>query len=181
MYRQIKVSSTDCEYQHILWRYNPSESLLEYELSTVTYGVASSPFQAIRVLHQLEDDEGDPYPKARSVLSTQTYVDDIISGAGTIEQTLQLQQQVIQLLNRGGLDLKKWASNCQEVLHSVPIPDRVSELSFDPKDNCSVKILGLYWDPTLDVFSYHSEPFTSTPTKRSVLSAIAKIYDPLGT
>lgn len=181
MYRQINVVPSECEYQHILWRDDPSKPLMEYSLSTVTYGIASSPFQAIRVLHQLEEDDGYQYPAARKILSTQTYVDDIITGAETVNETIVLQLQVTQLLAQGGLELKKWASNCSEVLQNVPIEDRVKELSFDPKDNCSVKILGLYWDPVADVFSYRSEPFTSIPTKRSVLSAIAKIYDPLGT
>lgn len=180
MYRQINLSSADQKYQHILWRNDPAEPLQEYALTTVTYGVASAPFQAIRVLHQLEIDEGHQYPIAKDVLSTQTYVDDIITGEETVQQLLTLQTQVVQLLKHGGFELKKWASNCKEVLENVPVEDQLGELSFDPKDDSSIKILGLHWDPKLDVFSYHSAPFLSTPTKRSVLSSIAKVYDPIG-
>lgn len=73
--------------------------------------------------------------------------------------------------------VQEWASNCPAVLHDIPAEDREMEYSFD---HCSVKILGLHWDHVLDIFSYHSESYTSTTTKRSVLSAIAKIYDKLG-
>ncbi|CAI6364646.1 unnamed protein product [Macrosiphum euphorbiae] len=180
MYRQIQVSATDCSYQHILWRNDPSESIQEYALSTVTYGVSSSPFQAIRVLHQLELDEGSKYPAAQGILSSQTYVDDIITGASSIEQIMSLQKQLVGLLGEGGFELKKWASNCPQVLQDIPKDDQVVDLSFDPKDDCSIKILGLHWDPATDMFSYHSDPCGSRPTKRLVLSAIAKIYDPLG-
>ncbi|XP_060855180.1 uncharacterized protein LOC132932844 [Metopolophium dirhodum] len=180
MYRQIQVSPAECSYQHILWRNDPSESIQEYALSTVTYGVSSSPFQAIRVLHQLELDEGSKYPAVQGVLSSQTYVDDIIAGATSVEQMVTLQKQLIGLLGQGQFELKKWASNCRQALQNIPKDDQVVELSFDPKDDCSIKILGLHWDPANDIFSYHSDPCVSRPTNRSVLSAIAKIYDPLG-
>lgn len=180
MYRQINLSSEDQQYQHILWRKCPSEPLEEYALSTVTYGVACSPFQAIRVLHQLEMDDGAKYPAAKKVLTTQTYVDDIITGAESVKSVLILQDQLCNLLASGGFILKKWASNCPEVLQTIPVEDQVLELSFDPKDDSCVKILGLRWDPIIDVFTYHSEHIHSAPTKRAVLSSIAKIYDPLG-
>jgi hypothetical protein len=180
MFRQINIHPSHYDYQHILWRDDPSKPLVEYALTTVTYGVASSPYQALRVLHQLERDEGHKFKRALGVLTTETYVDDIITGAETIPDTLTLQRQVTELLDAGGLELKKWASNCPAVLQDVPAENRVMESSFDPKDHCSVKILGLHWDPVLDILSYHSESPTSAITKRSVLSTIAKIYDPLG-
>jgi len=132
IYRQIQIQPSHAEYQHILWREDPSLPLLEYALSTVTYGVVSSPYQAIRVLHQLESDEGNHYPAALGVLSSQTYVDDIITGAQTIEETLILQEHVINLLRKGKMELKKWASNCPDILHKIPPEDRVMKSAFDP-------------------------------------------------
>jgi len=98
MYRQINISSTDRQYQHIFWRNSPSDPL-----STVTYGVVCSPFQALRVLQQLEMDEGSNYPAAKGVLSSQTYVDDIITGADSVQLTLTLQKQICNLLKLAGL------------------------------------------------------------------------------
>lgn len=181
MYRQINMDSSHHQYQHIFWRNDPAEPLIEYALSTVTYGVACSPYQAIRILHQLETDEGANYPAAREILSSQTYVDDIITGENTVELVVKRQKQVQQLLLSGGFELKKWVSNCPEVLKNIPVEDQAVKLSFDPKDDSTIKILGLHWDPNSDIFSYHSEPIGVTFTKRCVLSSIAKIYDPLGT
>lgn len=40
MYRQILVHPNDRHFQKILWRNNPSENLLAYDLNTVTYGTS---------------------------------------------------------------------------------------------------------------------------------------------
>lgn len=69
MYRQIKINTDDRQYQHIFWRSSPLEPLREYELTTITYGITSSPYQAIRVLHKLEQDDGHVYSSVAGVLS----------------------------------------------------------------------------------------------------------------
>ncbi|XP_008189505.1 uncharacterized protein LOC103311612, partial [Acyrthosiphon pisum] len=180
MYRQIQIHSDDRTYQHIVWRNSPSDELQDYELTTVTYGVSASPYQAIRVLHQLEHDDGHKFPLARKILSTQTYVDDIVSGDDTVSALLQRQADLVQLLMQAGFELKKWSSNSREVLRHIPQGDHAVQPSFDPKDDMSVKILGLHWDPVTDTFSYHTSPVPLTVTKRVVLSTIAKLYDPVG-
>ena len=45
-----------------------------------------------------------------------------------------------------------------------------------------VPILGIDWQPNTDYFSFHIEdaPFNLPFTKRSVLSRIARIFDPMG-
>ena len=46
----------------------------------------------------------------------------------------------------------------------------------------SVPFLGIDWQPNTDYFSFNIEddPFDSTFTKRSVLSRIVRIFDPMG-
>lgn len=78
--------------------------------------------------------------------------------ADSVQSVLILQKQIRQLLENGVFKLKKWASNCPEVLQMIPTEDQVNKLSFYPKDDSFIKILGLHWDPTEDVFSYHSDP-----------------------
>lgn len=64
IYRQILVHEDDQDLQRILWREEPELPIEEYRLTTVTYGLASAPYLAIRVLHQLVQDEGQQYPPA---------------------------------------------------------------------------------------------------------------------
>ena len=50
VFQQIGVELVDQPYQSILWRFDKSESIQTYLLTTVTYGLACSPFLAIRTL-----------------------------------------------------------------------------------------------------------------------------------
>jgi len=51
---------------------------------------------------------------------------------------------------------------------------------FDASENPDLKILGLKWDPLSDTFSFKGHPTIKSPTKRSILSDIARVFDPLG-
>lgn len=151
----------------------------EYELCTVTYGVSSAPFLAIRCLRQLDQDDGPDFPLAKNILVSATYVDDIFVGADSIAAILNVQSQINGLLVRGGFELKKWASNCAPVLQSIAPEDRATGPLFEPKNEQAVKVLGIHWDTNQDTFGYHSTIEEVTPTKRSVLSTIARLYDPI--
>ncbi|XP_050423619.1 uncharacterized protein LOC126835225 [Adelges cooleyi] len=180
MYRQIRIRAEDCTYQHILWRRFPSEEVQDYELLTVTYGVSSAPYLAIRCLHELDTKDSFKYPRAKGVLTHTTYVDDIITGADTEDELLLVQQDVIGLLRSGACELKKWSSNSPCVLRDLPVEDCAQQLSFDPKEDQSVKVLGLHWDTQKDAFAYHTNLSVSPKTKRGILSTIARLFDPIG-
>ncbi|KMQ87558.1 hypothetical protein RF55_13124 [Lasius niger] len=98
-------------HPRILWNENPTEPPHEYQLLTVTYGTASAPFLALRVLKQLVTDEGESFPLAVPVLQNNTYVDDVLFGADDIPLLRQTRDQVRALLQRGGFELRKWSSN----------------------------------------------------------------------
>ena len=111
MYRQVEVTPEDSSYQRILWRENSSEPIKIYNLKTVTYGTASAPFLATRVLSQLSEDEGFSHPFAAQVLIHDFYVDDLLTDAATFQEALDLRNDLVQLVGKGGLTLRKWASN----------------------------------------------------------------------
>lgn len=180
MYRQIVVNPTDRAFQHIFYRTNPNGDIDEYELNVLTYGVTSSAYLAQRVLLQLVEDEGKRYPLASQAITHQTFVDDICTSVDSPQEALQLQQELITLLGLGGFTLRKWASNCQQILDSVPLDCRENPLALRSEDDSAVKVLGLQFDPAEDVFFYVIKLNPVVCTKRSMLSEIAKIYDILG-
>ncbi|XP_022913108.2 uncharacterized protein [Onthophagus taurus] len=114
MYRQILVDPNQRDYQRILWRFSETEPIDEYSLNTVTYGVASAPFLALRTLQELATREGFRFPSAAKIIQNHIYVDDIVAGANNLSEALALQKQLIQLMKQGCFELRKWASSHSE-------------------------------------------------------------------
>ncbi|KAJ8966582.1 hypothetical protein NQ314_003447 [Rhamnusium bicolor] len=85
----------------------------------------------------------------------------------------------MKLLQEGGFELRKWASNESFLLSKLPSSHLIlNSLAFD-KDE-SLKILGLRWDPLTDTFSLKVQPLERSCTKRSILSDLARVFDALG-
>lgn len=182
MYRQILIHPDDRDYQRILWRFSPEGPIDEYRLCTVTYGTSAAPFQALRTIRELAMVDGVSFPIAAKILLNDTFVDDVLSGANSIPEALECQQQLIQLCSCAQFELRKWASNSIEVLHAISEDSRAMSLSvfFDANENADLKILGLKWDPLSDTFSFQTQLTIKRPTKRSILSDIARVFDPIG-
>jgi hypothetical protein len=181
MYRQVLLIPEHRRYQHILWRASPQDELKAYELNTVTYGVNCAPFLAIRVLREIAESDCVDVPSVRDALMFNTYVDDICVGGDTVDEIITLQTDLINILQRAGMSLKKWSSNNTAVLDRVLPEDRAGGMSSFDDDTCSgSKVLGLQWSQRDDTFLYIVQPERLVSTKRGMLSLIARIFDPLG-
>lgn len=153
MFRQILISKEHRRFQRILWRLSKLEPVQDFCLNTVTYGINSSPFLAIRTLLFLAESYTKQHPHASQIIQNDSYVDDIVSGENSVEDALKYQNDLIQLLSKGGFELHKWASNSPELLSHLPSSRlKLTPLSLD--DTVSLKILGLQWNPHTDTFSY---------------------------
>lgn len=182
MYRQIEIHPEDRDYLRILWRFDRDKPIEEYRLRTVTYGTSCAPHQALRTLQYLAELEKNTYPTAAQIIMHDTFVDDILTGANTPESALERQEQLISLCSRGHFQLRKWASNSSVVLQSIPECDRSmsTDVLFDDELEAGLKILGMRWNPKQDHFSYSVQRPSTKTTKRSILSDLARIFDPLG-
>lgn len=180
MYRCIDMHPDDAKYQRILWK-NDHGELGEFCLTTVTFGTASAPYTAIRIMHQLADDEKHRYPLAEKVLKNEMYVDDILSGSHSIESAIEKLNQVRAALASGGFELRKWSGNYPELLQNIPLDHHANQASRTLDGHATIKTLGIHWSPTEDQFSYKLNfDIDDTATKRKLLSTTARLYDPLG-
>ncbi|XP_076382080.1 uncharacterized protein LOC143260479 [Megalopta genalis] len=102
MFRQIRVHEEDADLQRILWRRGPDQEPREFRLTTVTYGTACAPYLAQRVLLRLAEDEGAHFPRARAIMRSNFYVDDVLFGADGMEETIACRDELTRLLGRGG-------------------------------------------------------------------------------
>lgn len=181
MFRQILVDPRDVDYQRILWRREGEKTVTPFQLLTVTYGTASAPYLANRVLRQLADDEGHDLPLAKPVLQNNFYVDDALFGADSIEDARKTRNELNQLLSRGGLHLRKWAANVEELLTDCSREDHELATEIPLKEIDAIDVLGIAWNPNRDAFQFRFAPvYPPRLTKRVILSIIARLFDPLG-
>lgn len=182
MFRQTVIHQDDRRYQLILWRENPQEPMIVYELNTNTYGLRSSPFVAIRSLWELADRERLKFPRASAILKTDLYVDDVCTGAPTVEEAILLRDELVQILASAGYELRKWVSNSPALLEGVLEDHRQDPHLFENVDNpAMMAVLGVQYRPVQDTFTYDVElESPHTWTKRLVLSTVARTFDPNG-
>ncbi|XP_015119530.1 uncharacterized protein LOC107042842 [Diachasma alloeum] len=178
MYRQVLIRPEDTKYQRILWREHGN--INTYELQTVTFGLSSAPFLAVRCLHQLADDEYEKYPLAASRLKQDLYVDDLLTGTSTLEEALLLRNEMISLLKPGGFNLRQCTSNSPEILQGLP--ESTVNLQLLGGDDPTLKTLGIHWDSQNDSIVYTVNPIATRDviTMRTIASDVARIFDPLG-
>ncbi|XP_014214870.1 uncharacterized protein LOC106644039 [Copidosoma floridanum] len=153
---------------------------ITYELNTVTFGVSSAPFLAIRTIQQLANDEASNSPRVSKILLRDLYVDDLITGADTLGEIIQIRDEVIELLSRGGFTIRQWASNHEAALNNID--KEFFDLDCLIKENPVQKTLGIIWNSQHDKLQYKVQVIDpkDTCTKRKLISEISKIFDPLG-
>jgi len=180
MFRQILVEPTDTDFQRILWRPTPQSPLQHYRLRTVTYGLPPAPYLAMRILQQLATDDEHRFPAAVPIIENSIYVDNTLFGQDSLHELRETREQLIGLMRGGGFHLRKWAVNSPILLEDIPTSQHKLVEYFLARDE-ALKILGLSWLPQEDVFRFViASPVTVLPTRRSILSFVAKLYDPLG-
>ncbi|XP_072400464.1 uncharacterized protein [Diabrotica undecimpunctata] len=182
MYRQINVNPNQTFLQNILWRDSPHEPLKCIELTSVTYGVTCSSFLATRCLKEIATLNTTKYPLGSDALLNQTYVDDILYGTNTLAELEAAEHELNSILNGHSITLHKWVSNSAE-FSAKYIRSSQSNYEITSNNLNTNKVLGLSWHPLDDYFtiSIPSPPAADNSfTKRNALSALAKIFDPIG-
>ncbi|MCG8430232.1 MAG: A17 family peptidase, partial [Candidatus Omnitrophica bacterium] len=118
-----------------------------------------------------------PPSLARQELDENLYMDDWITGADTDAEGCELINQGNAILQDASMSLAKCAS-------SSPVVSDMLKREFGSRhlDADFIKILGMNWMTSADCFRFDGIDMTSSvrPTKRIVLSFVARLFDPLG-
>ncbi|KAK7575924.1 hypothetical protein V9T40_012210 [Parthenolecanium corni] len=183
MYRQIKVHPEDWPLQSILWRDHPSQPIQVYELTTVTYGTAPASYIATKCLQIVAQQVQESNPDVARAISSEFYMDDLLTGAETVEEAIAKRQIIQSTLDNVHFPLRKYISNSPEFLASLD-PSLIEPLK--PVEFASAgaaKLLGLQWQPSGDCFAIKAKPVDISDivlTKRIVASLAAQAFDPTG-
>lgn len=128
----------------------------------------------MRVIQKLADDERTDFPKAADVIRNHLYVDDLLTGAESINEARNLRDQIIALLAKGGFSIRQWASNDTQIIDDLDTSIQHTVFTF--KSESSVKTLGITWNIHDDKIYYTTQPIKITKrlTKRNLLSELQK-------
>ncbi|XP_062702756.1 uncharacterized protein LOC134285626 [Aedes albopictus] len=190
MFHQVLIRPEDRHAQRFLWRDSPSLPIQVFVMDVATFGSSCSPCSLQFVKNLNAEEQADEFPKAAEAVKTSHYVDDYLDSVDTVDEAVQLAEDVKTVHARGGFEIRHWLSNSSEVI------ERIGECSSESskcflKDKCSgtERILGMTWQPTEDVLSFSIQLRANlqsliteavVPTKREALSLVMSVFDPLG-
>ena len=183
MYRGVEISPADRNLHRFLWRKHPDDPIQEYEMTRITFGVAASPYLAVRTLQQTAKDHSHD-PIASYHITHSFYVDDLLTGANSLEEAIALRVSLCEILSKGGFKLCKFRSSHHLVTESID-PSLREKLPIkgltDIHSSPHPKALGLEWNSESDCMSTSLNLSNkATPTKRGIISDIARTFDVLG-
>ncbi|XP_036325106.1 uncharacterized protein LOC118738288 [Rhagoletis pomonella] len=153
MFRQVLVAPKDRDLQRILWREAPAEDIRVYRLKNVTYGMACSPYNAVRSLNQCAIDKYNRVSDhnqaitARNTILSSFYLDDFLTSCADTQEAITLANAVDTILSSGCFKLRKWNSNRSMVLQHFMDSPLPAERDIDAP---IATVLGLRWDPVTD-------------------------------
>ncbi|XP_018392649.1 PREDICTED: uncharacterized protein LOC108771785 [Cyphomyrmex costatus] len=179
MYRQVLVHPSQTNYQRILWRNQSTSDIIVYELLTLTYGTSPASFLATRCLKWLSEHCAVNWPRGATCVGRDFYVDDMLTGADTIDEALAIRDETIEVLRSAAFELGKWASSCPELLAGVKNQNNDPVIIHNGPES---SVLGIHWIHSQDTFRFYYEPDDNSmiPSKRIILSENSRIFDPLG-
>ena len=183
MYRAVELEESDRDLHRFVWKCSEEDTLKDYRMTRVTFGISASSFAANMAIKQNAIDLSSEFPLAAKVVHDSFYVDDSLTGADNIRDAVTLQTQLQTLLSRGGFLLRKWSSNDPSVLCHLSQELLERQETHPISDATSyTKTLGLEWNTALDQFNLTITEFNSRKsiTKRALVSDVAKVFDIMG-
>ena len=160
------------------------QPIREFCMNRVTFGVASSPYVAVKTLQQAAADFGQSSPMAQHHVHNSFYVDDLLGGADSIEGALQLYSELTEMLSKGGFTLRKFRSSSSEVFKAIPnelVEPMPGKDLVDLHSARYPKALGVTWDSDSDTMSTAvCLPGHYKSTTRGIFSDVSRTFDVLG-
>ncbi|XP_065178343.1 uncharacterized protein LOC135808982 [Sycon ciliatum] len=187
MFHQVRIRLEDQPAQRFLWR-QPGETGPPdtYVMEVMIFGAVSSPCSAQFTMRRNAEEHREEFAAVAAACEENYYMDDYLDSVDTTDQAVQRVADTIEIQQRGGFTIRNWISNCSEVMMSVPADMRTAGV-VDLSSQLPVeRMLGLRWDPNSDQFLFQlnvtrrEQLSAAHPTKRSLLSIVMSVFDPLG-
>ncbi|XP_073964431.1 uncharacterized protein [Choristoneura fumiferana] len=97
---------------------------------------------------------------------------------------IEAHEQLQQVMSKCGFDLQKWSSNSPEFMNALQPEKREKSPTLDMNRKNCIKTLGIIWETDKDNLKVTQKQIDHKSiepvTKRTILSQIASLFDPLG-
>ena len=155
-----------CFFARDNWE-NPNSSISVWRFKSVLFGATSSPFMLnCTVADILEQNKFDR--------NLEVFVDNLFVMLESKAEILPAADEMIKIFGAVSMPLHEFASNSPEA-------NQVFKDKGIMTENSMLKTLGLFWDYSSDNWYVNQPEFQlEAVSKRSLLSDIARLYDPMG-
>ena len=183
---QVRVRECERDALRFHWRCEEDSLLETLRFTRVLFGLAPSPFLLAGVIEQHLSSWEEKYPDLVAELRKSLYVDDLLTGGQTIAQAADRKDKAIEVFEDATFQLHKWNSNASELESNSEEAVKNDEETYAKQqlggDSTQTTVLGLKWNKSEDTLAVRFPAIDSnaTTTKRTILSKLAKVYDPLG-
>ncbi|UYV79297.1 hypothetical protein LAZ67_17001985 [Cordylochernes scorpioides] len=167
---QIEVNERDRDYLRFLWYSQNGEKTEVFRHRRVVFGVNCSPFILGAVIEYHLSNVRPEHKLLAQRLQKSFYVDNLVTSVNSFEELQDLKLTATSIMDNARLELSRWEHSLDVASDTYPFER--AEIS---------KVLGICWDKREDCLSCEI-PVAIPPkiTKRSILSCLAQIYDPIG-
>lgn len=180
MFHQFHVTPIDRDYLRFLW-INSNGRLTAYRMKVHIFGAKSSPGCATYGLRHLAGIASDDH-LALKFITHNFYVDDGLISVDSVKEALDLVTKTRTACQKGNLRLHKFVSNSTALLKGIPKSEHAiqPEINLIESEATLHRTLGIRWNTLKDTFEYRLDLGTQELTRRSILSVLSSVFDPLG-
>ena len=202
MFHSIRIPLRDQMTHRFLWRDGEEHRRPDtYVITRVNFGDKPSPSMAIAALRKTADRFQNDFPDAAKTIKENSYVDDILDSVKSNTEANQTISNINTVLEKGGFSVKEWHVSKDEKSSSGNESNSLLVDSLARKSEIE-RVLGMKWNKAADTVGFQCRAEWKTKektkenqrnsdlliekghslklTKRSILSQVNGIYDPLG-
>ncbi|GFX31467.1 integrase catalytic domain-containing protein [Trichonephila clavipes] len=162
----LQISVTPKHKDFLRFFYPHENNEIVYRNCRLVFGVCSSPFLLAASINHLLDNTPSKYMDIVSKLRHSFYVDNCVIGVSDTQEIGSFVNKVRKIMSNGCFNLRGWESNVKK--------ESISKCEGD------TKVLGLTWNLDRDTLRCTVNNAILEMTKRTILSAVQGIFDPLG-
>lgn len=182
MFNQIAVPEADQVALPFLWLHSPKSPIEVYQYVHHLLGAKCAPTCSNYALLRCVEDNEMEFPIVALVVKRNFYMDDFFKSVKSTDEAMELQQQLAEMLSRGGFHLTKWISNEKDVIEQISELERAPSIKLVDENIIMLveRALGVMWDTNPDCLVYEAKKRNIADTRVKMLSLVASLFDSIG-